>query len=54
MAHRATRPHEPAGRRERSRAQDAIAQDFKPASQEQIFETQFALAEVEFEMWFVY
>jgi aldehyde dehydrogenase (NAD+) len=29
--------------------QDAIAQDFKTASQEQIFETQFALAEVEFQ-----
>jgi aldehyde dehydrogenase (NAD+) len=29
--------------------QDAIAQDFKTASQEQIFETRFSLAEVEFQ-----
>ena len=40
MAHRATRPHGPACRRRtRPRSSDAIARDFKTASQEQIFET---------------
>ena len=48
-ADRAARPHGPPCRENEAALQRAVAQDFKTASQEQIFETLACLGEVEFQ-----